>query len=330
MRQWCAAASFVVITLGTGTAGVAGQSLQAKSPLAIPRTADGRADLRGVWSFATITPLERPKELADKEFLTAAEAEAFAKRLIAADNKDQRDGHTVSDVESAYNDFWWERGTKLVGTMRTSLVVDPKDGRLPPMTALGQQKAEASRKNWLAPPSGPEDRSLGERCIMGFNAGPPMAPSAYNNNVQIFQTTTEIAFLNEMVHNARILYLDGRPHLRPEVRLWAGDSRGHWEGDTLVVDTTNFSDKGTGQIILNSAADENLHLTERFTLKDKDTLIYEFVVDDPTAWTRPWTVQLPMTRSDQPLYEYACHEGNHAMENMLSGARANERGGSKK
>jgi hypothetical protein len=296
----------------------------AKKASTVPRLADGKPDLQGIWSFSTVTPVERPKELGDKEFLTAAEAKAFAEKVIAAENKDARASNAVADVESAYNDFWWDRGTEMSGTRRTSLVVMPKDGRIPPLTALGQKKAAVSRQNWLGAPSGPEDRSIGERCIMGFNAGPPMAPSAYNNNVQIFQAGQTVALLNEMVHNARIIQMDGRAHLPQSVRQWAGDSRGRWDGDTLVIETTNFNEHGTGQVILSGASSADMVLVERFTRTDATNLMYEFTVTDPAGWTAPWTVQLPMVKSSEPMYEYACHEGNHAMLNMLSGARAKD------
>jgi hypothetical protein len=287
----------------------------------VSRTIDGHPDLTGIWSFATTTPFERPADLADKEFLTPKEAADYAKKVVAQRDKDKREGG-LSDVESAYNDFWWDQGTDPVGTFRTSLVIEPKDGHVPPLTPEGKARGAAAGSNWLGAPAGPEDRSLGERCIMGFNAGPPMVPSAYNNNVHIFQTPTQIGFLNEMVHNARIVAVDGRPHLPSSVRQWAGDPRGHWEGDTLVIETTNFRAEGTGSIAVRETDGRRLKLTERFTRRDANTLIYEFTVDDPTTWTKPWVVQVPMTRFSQPMYEYACHEGNHAMINMLSGARA--------
>ncbi len=290
-----------------------------------PRTPSGHPDLQGVWSFSTATPLERADDLADKEFLTAAEAAEYAKKVVKSRNKDNRDQNAQSDVEAAYNDFWWDQGTEMVGTRRTSLVIDPKNGKIPPLTPAGAKRAADSAAAWVGAPNGPEDRSLGERCLMGFNAGPPMAPSAYNNNVHILQTPDHVALLNEMIHNTRIIPLHAPPALPERVRLWAGTSQARWESDTLVVVTTNFRPESTGQVALRGSSGTQMRLTERFTRSGPDELIYEFTVDDPGTWVRPWTVQLPMTRSDEPIYEYACHEGNYGMMNMLSGARAKDR-----
>jgi hypothetical protein len=284
---------------------------------AVPRGPDGHPDLSGIWSFATVTPLERPVELGNKAVLTDKEAAEFEKQIIAREDKDSRDGGAEADVSRAYNDFWWDRGTKVVGTRRTSLIIDPPDGRVPPVTADAQKRAAANSQRMQAPPNGPEDRNLSERCLLGFNSGPPMLPSAYNNNVHIAQTRDHVLLLNEMIHNSRIVPLDGRPH--GQIRQWVGDSRGHWQGDTLVVDTINFSASNFRNASL------ALHLIERFTRVDANTLMYEFTIDDPATWTAPWTVQLPMTMSPEPMYEYACHEGNYAMEGMLGGARAKEK-----
>ena len=286
-----------------------------------PRTADGRPDLQGVWSYATITPLERPDDLAGKEFLTAEEAAAYEKKLLALGNKDVRPGDPLSDVSAAYNDFWWDRGTNIVGTRRTSLIVDPPDGKIPPLTAEGRQRAAARTEARRArgPADGPEDRSMAERCILSLNAGPPMVPSAYNNNIQLFQEHDTVAITNEMIHNYRVVPLDGRSPIAANVQQWMGDSRGRWEGDTLVVETTNFRRDSAFR-----GASEALRVTERFTRVGENTLMYEFTLNDPNTWTRPWTGQIPMTRSHEHLFEYACHEGNHAMFNMLSGARADD------
>jgi hypothetical protein len=301
-----------------------GQSSAAAGKSAVPRRPDGHPDLSGMWSFSTTTPFERPADLASKEFLTPDEAAAYAKKVVAERNKDKRTGG-VSDVGDAYNDFWWDQGTKPIGTLRTSLIIDPKDGRLPPLTADGKKRGQASGLAWAGMPNGPEDRSLAERCLMGFNSGPPMIPSAYNNNVHILQTPDHVALLNEMIHNTRIVPLDGRAHLSEGVRQWAGDPRGHWEGDTLVVETTNFRPDGTGSIAVREVNGLTFRLTERFTRTAPDALIYEFTVNDQTTWTKPWTAQLPMTKTSENIYEYACHEGNQAMLNMLSGARAEDR-----
>ena len=191
-----------------------------------PRLPNGQPDLQGMWSFSTATPLERPADLADKEFLTPEEAAAYAKKVVADRNKDARGQNAQSDVEAAYNDFWWDQGDSMAGNRRTSLVIDPKDGRIPALTPAGAKRAAESGANWVGAPNGPEDRSLGERCIMGFNAGPPMAPSAYNNNVHILQTANHVSLLNEMIHNARIVPFDSRVPPPPHVRLWAGYSTG--------------------------------------------------------------------------------------------------------
>ena len=295
-----------------------GQS-QAK-PAAVSRTADGDPDLQGTWSFATLTPFERPAELAGKEFFTDAEAAAYEKELIARNNMDRRDGTAEQDVTRAYNDFWWDRGTRVVWTKRTSLVVDPKDGKIPPMTAAGrqrlQERLEANRGHEF---DGPENRPLPERCLILQGAGPPVTPTAYNNNVQIVQSPGYVAFLIEMGHEVRMIPTDGRPHLPENVRLWKGDSRGHWEGDTLVVETTNFSDKNPFR-----GSSPNMKLIERFRRVDSDRLLYQFTIDDPATWERPWTVEIPVRKSEGRIFEYACHEGNYGMTGMLSGARAQE------
>ena len=225
-----------------------------------------------------------------------------------------------------YNQFWYEFGTKVVPDKRTSLIIDPPDGRLPPLTPEAQKRADAHRQRLLRSAEGPEDRDVSERCLMGYNAGPPMVPVGYNQNVQIVQTRDYVVIHNEMVHNARIVPLDGRPHLPEEVRPWSGDSRGHWEGNTLVVDTTGFTDKTWNQFSgWNWASDENLHLVERFTRVDAGTLLYEFTVDDPTTWTKPWTAAVPLRSTEDQMFEYACHEGNYGMMDILRGARAEEK-----
>jgi len=297
------------------------------------RTSDGHPDLSGIWDFRTVTPLERPDEFADKEFLSEEEVAAYAQERVLASNADlnreekkrvttdrgQVNGTRESrDLALAYNDFWWDRGTVVVETRRTSLVVDPPNGRIPPLTKAGAERAAVRLQINQRPTEGPEDRPLGERCITGFNSGPPMLPAAYNMNVHIFQTTDHVVLLNEMVHNARIIPLDGRNH--GTVPQWTGVSRGHWEGDTLVVETKNFLRETSFR---NSS--KNLHLIERFQRSSEGSLLYTFTVTDPTTWTQPWTVELPMRLSDLPIFEYACHEGNYGMEGTLSGARVIER-----
>ena len=280
----------------------------------LPRTADGRADLQGLWDFAQLTPLERPSEFAGKDAVTEEEAEEFAQKRIETTHKDKRDGGAAADVERAYNDFWWDFGTRIA--KQPSLVVDPPDGKIPALTKEAQDRTAQRRNRY----DNVEERPLAERCILGFNSGPPMVPSAYNNNVQIVQTRDHVVIVNEMIHSARIVDLSGRPHPPASMRFLTGDSVGRWQGDTLVVDTTNFS-KDAGF----RGATTNLHVSERFTRVDKDTLRYEFTVDDPATWTKQWSASIPMTRSDELMFEYACHEANYGLEGVLKGARYQER-----
>jgi hypothetical protein len=284
-----------------------------------PRTADGQPDLQGLWTNATITPFERSKDLAGKEFFTEEEAAAYEKRVAANSNRDKRGDTAEADVAGAYNDFWFERGNKIVPTRRTSLVIDPPDGKVPSLTPDAQKAAAARDEISRRPPAGPEDTGLPVRCLLWPTAGPPMLPSGYNNNYQILQVPGYVVILIEMIHDVRIIPLDGRPHLPKNIRQWMGDSRGRWDGNTLVVDTTNFTDKTHFR-----GADQNLHLIERFTRVDPSTILYEFTVDDPTAFTKTWKAQAPLTKTPGPIYEYACHEGNYSMLNMLKGARAQE------
>jgi hypothetical protein len=301
---------------------LASASLVAQAPSKASHTADGHPDLQGVWNFSTITPLERTAEFSSREFLTDAEATQFEQRTAERTNRDNRDPNAAADVASAYNEFWWDRGVHMArvnGKARSSLIVDPPDGRMPALTTDGQARAvaraDARREH---PADGPEDRSLGERCLL-FNAGPPMLSGPYNNYVQILQTPDHVVLMNEMIHDARIVPLDGRPHLPSAIRSWLGDSRGRWDGNTLVVETTNFTPKTNVR-----GSGERLRLVERFTRADAGTLLYEFTIDDPASFTKPWTAVLPMAKTDDRIYEYACHEGNYAMTGMLRGARRAE------
>jgi hypothetical protein len=295
--------------------------------LAAPLGGQSRAsarppDLDGVWNFATLTPLERPGQYAGKPVLTDEEAATFERETLDRNNADTRPpAGSDADVALAYNNAWYDRGSKVVGTHRTSIVTDPPDGRIPALTPDGQRRAaaRADARGQHGPADGPEDRSLAERCLL-FGAGPPMLPGPYNNNVQIVQSGDFVVIATEMIHDARIVPLHAGPHLASTIRRWQGDPRGHWDGDTLVVDTTNFSDRTNFR-----GGDEQLHLVERFTRIDADTLLYEFTVDDPTAFTKPWSGAIPMTRSHEPIYEYACHEANYAMSGILRGARAQEK-----
>ena len=230
------------------------------------------------------------------------------------------DSPNFVDCIGSYNQFWFDRGTKVISSRRTSLIVDPPDGRIPSLTPQARKRADAVAEVRRRPAQGPEDRRNSARCIVGSNSGPPMNPRSYNNNMQLFQTPEYVVILNEQVHDSRIIPLDGRSHLPPSIRLWMGDSRGRWEGDTLVVDTTNLTGKtdfrGSG---------ENMHVVERFTRVDADTLLYEYTIDDPESFTRSWKAMFPMRKTEGPIFEYACHEGNYGMFNLLTGARAQEK-----
>ena len=323
-RSWfLAAPAAAIAALWFGVVPLAGQARPTPPKAAAknwipPRTSDGRPDLQGIWNFSSLTPLERPGQFAGKDVLTEEELAEFEKQAVERNDADRRTPGTAADVNLAYNNFWYDRGAK--STNRTSLVVDPPDGRVPALTPEGQRRAaaRAEARRQHGPADSPEDRSLAERCLL-FGAGPPMMPGPYNNNVQVVQSRDQVVIHTEMIHDARIVPLDGRPHLSPRVRLWMGDSRGHWEGDTLVVDTTNFSDRTNFR-----GSDENLHLIERFTLVDADTLIYRYTIDDPTVFTRLWTVEIPLARTEDHIYEYACHEANYGMMGILKGARADE------
>jgi hypothetical protein len=282
------------------------------------RTADAQPDLTGIWSNATLTPLERPAELAGKETLTEQEADAFVKQTIQRNNADRRDGGADADIGRAYNEAWYDRGTKVIGDRRTSLIVDPPDGKVPALTPEAQKRlADARQTAALHAFDGPENRPLTERCI---TRGLPMLPGPYNNNFQIMQSPGFVTILIEAEHDVRTIPVDGRPHLPQNVRMWLGDSRGHWEGNTLVVDTTNFTSKSNFR-----GSSENLHLVERFTRTGPETMTYKVTVEDPTTFTKPWTADIPMSKTAGPIFEMACHEGNYAMTGILGGARAEEK-----
>jgi hypothetical protein len=323
MRKRLFALTCVALTamLVTPTSARLGAQSRSKSTpgWTTPRTAEGHPDLQGVWFFGRLTPLERPAKLAGRTHLTDEEIADIEERTADAAVRNATFGFFGDTSKYAYD-------------KRTSLIVDPADGKMPPFTPFGRERSIAHITRISRVPNGPEDRSVWDRCILGWNSGPPMiptVPAGYNQNVQLFQTRDYFVILNEQVHNARIVPLDGRPH--GALRQWAGDSRGRWEGQTLVVDSVNFTPFGTGTITINSSLrvvfDEHLHLTERFTRVREDTVLYEFTIDDPTIWTRPWTVAVPLTKTQSNLYEYACHEGNYTMKNSLSAARAEEASG---
>ncbi len=292
------------------------------------RTPDGQPDLQGYWTNDTYTPLERPAEAKGKAFFTPEEAAAFLKSRV-----DRLVGQSKEDVH--YDDALWqaENYTKQAH-MRTSLVTDPPDGKIPPLTAAAQKllAARTEARRGTGPADSAQARTLAERCIAWGNVGPPMVPPTYNANFQIVQTRDHVVIRHEMMHDVRIVPLDGRPHPNRRVQMLAGDARGHWDGDTLVVDTTNFtnytnfrgSPQSTRQDIF---ATDTLHVVERFTRVDAGTIRYEFTVEDPSVWTRPWSGEMPLRGFEGPIYEYACHEGNYGLPNILSAARAQEAAG---
>jgi len=315
-------ALLATVTLAPLPAGAQGK---ASSPA---RTPDGKPNLAGIFSCSTITPLQRPHALAGKDILTEEEAAAFEASENTRLNRDLFD--PIKGQPSAgyapraeggvlsYNEFWYERGNRLTKDKRTSLIVDPPNGRIPLTEAARRRIAEMAQRSNSGAGDSYADRSLADRCLMGFNSGPPMVPGAYNNNLQILQAPGQVVIINEMVHNARIIPTDGRPHTT--LRQWTGDSRGRWEGDTLVVETINFRRETSLQ---GSTADTRL--VERFRRVDDDTIRYDFTVSDPNSYLRPWSAMMPLLRTEGPLFEYACHEGNYALVDILRGARYQEK-----
>lgn len=312
----------MVVAVGLGI-----MFLQAQSPVrtrAVPRPPDRYLDLQGIWTNSTLTPLERPQEFRGQSVLTEQEAAAYERQIIAQGSRDRRDGDAETDVARAYNELFFDHGDKLArvgNSIRASIIVDPPDGRMPPLTPEAQERIERARlRAKLHPADRAQDRSLTERCLYWATAGPPMLPGPYNNLYQIYQTPGYVVILSEMIHETRIIPLDGRPHLPPGIRMWTGDPRGHWEGNTLVIETTNFTEKTQFR-----GATENLKVIERLTRVDANTILYRFTIDDPATFSRPWTGELPLVAASGPIYEYACHEGNQALIDILAGARADER-----
>jgi hypothetical protein len=296
----------------------------------LPRTPDGHPDLQGVWTNNTVTPMERPKELAGKEFFTDAELAANVKRERDRLDKNLEEGRptepgTADDVHYDFSQFGLDRSqAKLAWNRRTSMIVGP-EGRIPPLTPEARQRmAERRAKAKGHEFDGPENRPLGARCIAVRSVGPPILPSGYNSNLQILQGAGYVAIESEMIHDVRIIPTDGRPHIAASIRQWAGDSVGHWEGNTLVVDTTNFTDLSPFEDA------QNLHVVERLTRVDDDSILYQFTVEDPGMWTKPWSGELPITKIQGQLYEYACHEANYGLVNTLRGARVTEAEAAKK
>ena len=329
MRPTALATLFVVLALAAVHGQAPAQRQSAPAVKAGPtgekattpgKTAWGDPDLQGTWSNQTLTPLERPTQFKDKPVLTEAEAAAYEKQLVDAGNVDNRTPGTVQDVNLAYNQVWWDRGNKIVADRRTSLIVDPPDGRIPSLTPAAQKRREEDRKasdnekfaaSWL-------DFDVYSRCII--RSALPRLSTGYNNNYEIVQSPGYVAIMQEQMHETRLIPLGNQPHLTSTVRQWLGDSRGHWEGNTLVVETTNFTDEARGSTF--QYATKNMTLVERFTRTSDRTIDYQFTVSDPDTWTRPWTVKMPWNRIDGLIYEYACHEGNLGLEHMLSAARA--------
>ncbi len=280
----------------------------------------------GIWNSATATPLERPLALKDKAFFTAEEAAEWERQVVAS-NEEPAPAETASKKRGTgtYNTFYREYGSRVVKTHRTSIVTEPSDGRIPALTAAAAE-VKRRRVDAMKNAASAQDTGLQDQCLAFVTAGPPMLPYSYNSNYQIMQTSDAFLVHAEMMHDARIIHLDGRAHLPTGIRRWMGDSIGHWAGDTLEVDTTNFNDAGGfyGDAGGNFGWDRHLHVVERFSLLDADTLLYRFEIDDPTAFTQPWKGELTLARSPGPIYEYACHEGNYSLPNMLRGYRASE------
>ena len=313
----------------------------AQDDYAVPRTEWGQPDLQGVWNFSSNTPMQRPQRYGNQEFLTREQIEeAIARQEAAAAAADAAaaqavvdpDAPPVTDNPGGYNDFWVE-SAGIGDTVRTSHIVYPDNGRVPAAVegaprqfgGLGPDVPGARPVRYVVggiAKDGPEDRGLSERCIVGFNSGPPFVPSLYNNNMQIFQSKDTAVIMTEMIHDARIVPLVDKPALDDDIRLWSGDSRGYFDGDTLVVETRNFN--GYRQTFASTGSNMAMVLTERFTRTAYDTVDYEFTIEDPSTFTDKITAIVPMTKVAGQIYEYACHEGNYGMVNILRGERMEE------
>jgi hypothetical protein len=327
--------SAAAVVFGVASRPAAGQALAPAvkadaKPYTPPRTPDGQPDLEGVWTNNSVTPLERPKGLGAKEFYTEEEIANLQKveheRLVKneqdglpAANHSGVEGAEAEDVHYDFAQFGLDRSqAKMVWNRRTSIIVGP-EGVIPPRTPEARQRAAArAAANKGHEFDGPENRPLGARCVARANVGPPLLPTAYNSNLQIAQGRGYVTIETEMIHDTRVIPLDSHPHLDKSVRQWYGDSRGHWEGNTLVIDTTNFPESNP------FPGAQNLHVTERLTRVANDTILYQFTVEDPGMWTKPWSGELPITKISGQLYEYACNEANYGLENTLRGARVAE------
>jgi len=326
-----------VASISTASAQAPKKTPATPAKTTVPKTPWGDPDLQGVWNDATSTPLQRPGTVGAKDVLSDEEAEEFQQQLANDLSRDRRDGGAEADVNRAYNEHWMDsRRLKITSDHRTSLIVDPPDGRIPPLVPLPpeREKARAARNAANARfnaglPDQYMDMSLPVRCVIRTDS-PPYLPTIYNNDFQIVQSPGYVVIAPEMIHSARIIPLDGRPHIGKNLKQWLGDSRGHWEGNTLVVETTNFrTDDG---VIFQNANPEKFRIVERFSRVDAKTINYEFRVEDPTTWTKPWTAVIPWTKidPDEQMYEYACHEDNYDIVHFLSGARAREKRGETK
>jgi hypothetical protein len=338
MNRLLISTCFLAATFAVATP-VAGQTLKtvprttgAAKKTSVPHTPWGDPDLQGVWNDATSTPLQRPGGVGSKDVLTDEEAGDYQQQLAHDLTRDRRDGGPEADVNRAYNEHWMDaRRLKITADHRTALIVDPPDGRIPSLAPLSPERQKAAAARAAAGvrfnaglPNSFGDMSLPVRCIIRTDS-PPYLPTIYNNDFHIFQSPGFVVIAPEMIHSARVIPVDGRPHIGKDLHQWLGDPRGHWEGNTLVVETTNFrTDDG---VIFQGADPETFRITERFTRVDGDTLNYEFTVEDPRTWTKPWTARIPWTRTDpgEQMYEYACHEDNYDMVHFLGGARAREK-----
>jgi hypothetical protein len=289
-----------------------GLTIQAQSKFNPPRTADGKPDMQGYWTNATYTPVERPAEFKDREYFSVAEAAEYAKRA-------QDRFLSQPDDDPHYDNSIWmvEKGLKGVSSLRTSIVTEP-DGKIPPVNAEGRKRAEerAAARKKVDIMASAQNRGISERCIYWNHEGPPLMPTGYNSNLQIYQSPGEFVVIPEMMPAARVVPLDGRAHASAAIRTLHGDSRGRWDGDTMVIETTNFTDRTAFR-----GSSEHLKVTERFTYVDANTIRYQFTVEDPHTWDRPWSGEYPITRIKEPIYEYACHEGNYGMPNILRAQR---------
>jgi hypothetical protein len=335
MRHRVLASSLLAIAVtALATHGVAGQApgtaepVQAKKPAqakkwTLPRTPDGQPDLQGYWTNSTYVPLERPDKVT-KAFYTEQEFAAVIKDAAARESEQTEPG-TVADVHYDFTQFGLDKSQSafVKNDLRTSLIVDPQNGKLPPVTAEGQKRAAdraAERRRLGATTDAVQNMPVGTRCLVMAGSGPPMMNAGYNNNYQIVQGPGYVMILVEMIHDARIIPIDNRAPLPENMRQWMGDSRGHWEGDTLVVETTNLNGKNPFR-----GSSENMRITERISRVDAETLSYKFTVNDPGTWAAPWTAEAPMTKSVGPIFEHACHEGNYGVTNTLAGARLEDK-----